>query len=157
MATLTAARALATFPVYKGDGAGALCVAHGTIELAANPSASDILQFCRLPKGATVVGGWLMGDDIDSGTETLDIDIGWAANGDEIADPDGFGNMGVLTGDPVTEVIPVAGIFRFLQGVLLSNGPKTFNAETIVTGTVNAGANAGGTGTLSVVVLYHTK
>jgi hypothetical protein len=101
-----------------------------------------------------VVGGWLMGDDIDTGTEALDIDIGWEANGVDAADPDGFGNMGVLNGATVTNVIPVAGIFRLLQGVLLADGPKTFNAETIISGLVNAPANAGGVGTLTLVVLY---
>jgi hypothetical protein len=105
----------------------------------------------RVPKGATVVGGWLMGDDIDTGTEALDIDIGWEANG---VDTDGFGNMGVLNGATVTNVIPVAGILRFLQGVLLADGLKMFNAETIIAGAVNARANAGGVGTLTLVVLH---
>lgn len=154
MATLTATRAASTFPVFKGAGAGQLCVAYGTYELAANPSAADVIRFCRVPKGAVVVGGWLMGDDIDSGTETFDIDIGWEANGTDAADTDGFGNFGVLSGDAITELKPIASIYNPLQGVLLADGPKTFAAETIISGLVNAAANAGGTGTLTVVVLY---
>lgn len=154
MATLTATRAAANFPVAGHGFGGNLKVAYGTYELAANPSAADVIRFCRVPKGATVVGGWLMGDDIDTGTEALDIDVGWEANGVDAADPDGFGNMGVLNGATVANVIPVAGIFRLLQGVLLADGPKTFGAETIISGLVNAAANAGGTGTLTVVVLY---
>lgn len=154
MAILTASRATATFPIAGMGGAGNLKVAWGTYELAANPAATDLIRFCRVPKGATVVGGWLMGDDIDTGTEALDIDIGWEANGVDAADTDGFGNMGVLNGATVTNVIPVAGILRFLQGVLLADGPKTFSAETIISGLVNAPANAGGVGTLTLVVLY---
>lgn len=154
MATLSAARSAATLPVYKGVGGGNLCVAYGTYELAANPTAADVIEFCRVPKGAVVVGGWMMGDDIDTGTETFDIDIGWLANGTDAADTDGFGNFGVLSGDVITELKPVAGIYNPLQGVLLADGPKTFAAETVIAGLVNAAANAGGTGTLSVVVLY---
>lgn len=154
MATLSATRAASTFPVFKGVGAGNLCVAYGTYEVATNPTAADIIEFCRVPKGAVVVGGWLMGDDIDTGTEAFDIDIGWAANGTDAADPDGFGNFGVLSGDVITELKPVAGLYNPLQGVLLTSGPQAFAAETVIQGVVNAAANAGGTGTLSLVVLY---
>lgn len=154
MATLTAARAAANFPVAGHGFGGAMKVAWGTYTLAANPTAADIIQFCRVPAYATVLGGYLMGADIDTGTETLDIDIGWAANGTDAADPDGFGNFGVLSGDVITELVPVAGIYRPLQGVLLTAGPKTFSAETIIEGVVNAAANAGGTGVLTLVVFY---
>ena len=34
--TLTATRAADNFPVYKGHGAGDLCAAYGTYEVAAN-------------------------------------------------------------------------------------------------------------------------
>jgi hypothetical protein len=153
MATLTAARAASTFPVAAPVGAGVLCAAYGTYTLAANPTAADIIEFCRVPAGATVIGGWLQGADIDTGIEELNIDIGWAANGDEIADPDGFGDLGVLTGD-VSVHAPVASVHVFLQGVLISAGPKTFNRETVIQGVVNVDAASGGTGVLTLVVLY---
>lgn len=154
MATLTATRARANFPVAGHGFGGAMKVAWGSYTLAANPTAADIIEFCRVPAYATVLGGYLMGADIDTGTETLDIDIGWAANGTEVADPDGFGNFGVLSGDVITELIPIAGIYRPLQGVLLTTGPQTFSAETVIQGVVNAAANAGGTGMLTLVVFY---
>lgn len=154
MATLTNTRAASTFPVFKGLGAGVLCAAYGTYEIAANPTAADIIEFCRVPKGAVVLGGWLMGDDLDTGVETIDIDIGWAGNGTDAADPDGFGNFGVLSGDVITELKPVAGIYNPLQGVLLTTGPQAFAAETIIQGVVNAAAATGGTGTITLVVLY---
>jgi hypothetical protein len=140
-------------PVTSHKG-GILNCAVGTYEVAANPTANDVIRFLKLPKGAIVVAGEFTGDDLDTGTEALDIDIGWEANGSDSADTDGFGNMGVLSGDVVTEVIPVAGIYRGLQGVLLTEGTKTFAQETWVSGLVNAAANATGTGTLSVKVFY---
>ncbi|WP_457797628.1 hypothetical protein [Methylocystis sp. S23] len=115
---------------------------------------------CKLPAGAVVIGGWVMGDDLDTGTEALDFDIGWAANGVEEADPDGFGNFGVVTGDAFSagNLSMSAGINYWLPSVtgskLADLGPLSFSAETTVTVTINAAANAGGTGTLSVVLLY---
>lgn len=152
--TLTTTRAVSTFPVFKPTGAGILCCAYGTYELAANVEDGDIFEMCRVPAGATVVGGMIYADDLDTGTEALDMDIGWAANGSDTADPDGFGNLGVWTGDAITDWKPVAGIMYPLQGVLLTDGPKTFARETIIQVEANAAANAGGTGTLSVVVYY---
>lgn len=155
MATFTAARAASTFPVFSPPhGSGVLCAAWGTYAIAANPTAADIIEMCKLPAKATVLGGYAMASDIDTGTEALDIDIGWAATADEVADPDGFGNFGVWDGDTVGQIIPVAGSWKPLQGVLLTAGPKTFTAEAKVIATVNAPANAGGTGQITVVVFY---
>jgi hypothetical protein len=153
MTTFTADRAKSTFPLYKPTGAGVLCVAWGKYTLAANPTAADIVEFCRTPAGAVVVGGFLRGEDIDTGTEALDIDIGWAANGVESADPDGFGNFGVVTGDVVTEWKPEVSILLPLNGTLKS-GPVSFTNETVIQGVINAPANAGGTGVLWLSVYY---
>lgn len=155
MATLTGSRAASTAPVPSlSSTQGVLQVAWGTYTLAANPSQNDVIEFCKVPAGATVIGGWLQGADIDTGTEAFDIDIGWAANGTDSADTDGFGNFGVLTGDAVTELKPVAGIYVPFANVIQDSGYKTFAAETKIIGTVNAAANAGGTGLLKVVVLF---
>lgn len=154
MATYTANEAQ-SYAAIAGPGMGGdLKVAVGSLELGTALAQDDVLQFCRLPAGAVVVGGHLMGDDIDTGTETLDIDIGWAANGTESADPDGFGNFGVITGDAVTGIKPETGIYYPLGGVLFTGGPQKFSAETVIQGDVNAAANAGGTGTLTLVVFY---
>lgn len=144
-----------TAPVYAGMGGGSVCVAKHTFTVAA---ADTLLTFKNaLPAGATVFQGWMYGADIDTGTEALDIDIGWAANADEVADPDGFGNLGVISGDTITDLKPVAGIFYPFQGVLFTAGPKTFTAKTDLTLTINAPANAGGTGALTIVALYTTE
>jgi hypothetical protein len=147
MATLTAARAAANFPVPSYAGAGLLQVAYGSYTLAANPTVNDVIQFCKVPAGAVVLGGWLRGEDIDTGTETLDIDIGWAAS------TAGFGNFGVITGDAVTELKPEVSILLPLNGTLKS-GPVTFTAETTIQGTVVAAAATGGTGVLWLTVYF---
>lgn len=153
MATVSADRAASTFPVAGGGQAGNLKVAWGTYTHASNLAATTIIEYCRVPKGATVVGGYWMSDDLDTGTEELDIDIGWAGNGTDTADPDGFGNLGVITGD-VSVHVPVAGAHIPLQGVLMTAGPKTFAAETVIQAVVNVDAHTGGTGQSTMVVYY---
>lgn len=153
MSILTAPQAEPSYPVAGHGFAGNLKVAYGVYNLAANPPATTVIQFCKLPAGAIVVGGFLQGADIDTGTEELDIDIGWAANGTELADPDGFGNFGVITGDTSVH-LPVAGIYLPLAGVLQSAGTQSFSAETMVQGVVNVDAATGGTGVLKLVVFY---
>ena len=154
MATLTGARAASTFPVGGAGQANVMHVAWGYYNLTANPSQNDVIEFCKLPKGATVIGGFFQAADIDTGTEALDIDIGWAANGVDSAETDGFGNFGVLDGDVISQFRPVAGIYYPFLNILQDRGYKTFSAETKVIGTVNAAANSGGTGMLKVVVMY---
>ena len=153
MATVTSTRAASTFPVFSQLGSGALCVAYGVYEHATNLAAATIIEYCRVPAGAVVIGGWFRGDDLDTGTEELDIDIGWAANGAEVADPDGFGNFGVITGDVVTEMKPEVSTLLPLNGVL-KDGPVTFTRETVIQGVVNVDAATGGTGTSWVCVFY---
>lgn len=150
--TVASTRAATGFPVASGGTAGDLKVAFGTYDIGAAVADGDIIQMCRLPRNATVVWGVVYGEDIDTGTEALDMDIGWAANGDEVADPDGFGNGGVITGDAVGSA--EAGVFFPFGGVLKTGGPKTFNAETLIQIEFNVAANAGGTGRLTLVVHY---
>jgi hypothetical protein len=150
---LTSAAWSANSPVYEPHG-GTVGVAMGYYNILVNPTAADVIRFCKVPKGAIVFAGFLTGADLDTGTETLDIDIGWEANGTEVADTDGFGNMGVLDGDVVSQIIPVAGIWRPLQNILLNPGYQTFSQETWISGLVNVTAAATGTGYIAVRVLY---
>jgi len=154
MATLTGTRAASTYPVSGAARKGVLQVAYGTYTFATAASANDVVEFCKVPAGATVIGGFYQGADIDTGTETFDFDIGWASNGTDAADPDGFGNFGVQDGDVVAQFRPVAGIYYPFINIIQDSGFKTFAAETTITGTVVAAANAGGTGTVKVVVYY---
>jgi len=111
----------------------------------------DTWRLCKLPKGAIPLGGYFACDDIDTGTETLDIDLGIEANGVDSADPDFFVNAGVLSGDAITD-FALTNVANYRQIAF-----KTFTelgAETQVTATANAVANAGGTGTVSCVIYY---
>lgn len=158
--TLTATRAASTFPVAKGLGAGGLNVAYGTYAIAANVEDGDIFEMCKLPAGAVIVGGYFYGKDLDTGTETLDMDIGWAANGGsgtyDTADPDGLGNLGVLTGDAFAagNVSPVAGLIYPLSGILATGLLPTFTKETTIQVEANAAAAVFAAGSISVVVFY---
>ena len=155
MATFTATRAASTAPVTAITG-GVLNVAWGTIEVSANPVAADVYEMCRIPAGAVVVGGYIYSDDLDTNaTETLDLDIGWLANGVEAADPDGFGNLGVLGTDTVAGIKPESGYQYPFGGTLITDGPRTFTNETVVAVTCVATAATFATGTLSLVVHYY--
>ena len=151
--TLTAARAASTFPVFKGLGSGVVNFAYGTYEIGAAVEDGDIFEMCRVPAGAMVIDGFVRADDIDTGTEALDMDIGWASNGSDAADPDGFGNMGTWTGDAVTDIKPEVQIWFPFNGVL-KDGPKTFARETVIQLEANTASNAGHVGTVYVGVYY---
>lgn len=109
---------------------------------------NDVVKLVTLPAGATVVGGYLQAVDIDTGTEALDIDVGWSAN------PDGFGNLGVWTGDAVSGFKPDTGNLFNLGGELFVGGPVSFTAATDIELVCNAAANAGGTGKVWIVVHF---
>lgn len=158
--TLTATRAAATFPVFKASGSGLMCAAYGTYEIAADVEDGDIFEMCRVPAGAVLMGGYFYGDDLDTGTETLDMDIGWAANGGsgtyDSADPDGLGNLGVLTGDAFAagNVSPVAGLIYPFSGVFAEGDLPTFTNETTIQIEANAASGTFTAGAVSVVVFY---
>lgn len=154
MATTTKERAAANFPAFKALGAGIMCAAYGSHDFAANPTAADIIELCKVPAGAVILGGTYRLEDIDTNaTEEIDIDIGYAANGAVAADPDAFGNFGVQNGDAVTNYLPEGGTLLPLHGVL-KDGFLTFTRDTVITATVNVDAATFAAGTLSVVVHY---
>lgn len=157
MTALKAARSLTKFPVGGLAGGGVLHAAWGLYNFAANPTANDTVDLVRLPAGALVVGGYVRAEDIDTGTETLDIDIGWTANGGSgvgaTADPDGLGNFGTWDGDAVAFIKPEVSTWMPLNGTLKS-GPIYFDAPTLIQAVVNTAANATGTGKMWVCVHY---
>jgi len=157
MPDITATRGAATFPVAGGVG-NALSNKRqwGTVEITSNPAAAQLFNMCRVPKGAVITGGRLLGDKLDSsgsGSALLDIDIG--TNNGTTADTDALGNFGVLNPAAVAGVKPEIGHNMPLGGLLMSDGPITCSAETIITATVVASALAFATGTLTVEVDYY--
>lgn len=154
MATFTATRAASTFPVFKPTGAGYLCVAYGSYDVSAEPAPADIYEMCRVPAGAVVLDGFIRFEDIDTdANETMDLDVGWLANGAESADADGFGNFGVQTGDAVTGYLPEGGVRLPFMGVL-KDGPVTFTRETVIAVTCVDDPATFTAGTITVVVYY---
>jgi hypothetical protein len=158
--TLTATRGATGFPIAHYAGAGVLQCAYGTYTIAAAVEDGDIFEMCWVPAGAVVVGGYFYGADLDTGTETLDMDIGWAANGGsgtyDAADPDGLGNLGTLTGDVFAagNVSPVVGLMYPLSGVLAAGTLPQFTKKTKIQIEANTAGNAGHTGVVTVVVWY---
>ena len=130
--------------VFKPPGGGALGVSMGTYQFLVNPTALDVVRFCKVPANAVVIGGCIAGEDLDTGAGTLDIAFGWEANGAEAASTTGFGNMYALK-------------WRELQGTLHTSGWPRFTYETWISGQVITPANAGGTGQLSLAVTFAVR
>lgn len=151
--TKTGTKAAANVPLPGTGAAGNLKVAYGTITIEADTEDGDIFKVCKVPANSTVIGGWIQSGDGDTGIEALDIDIGWAANGVDDADPDGFGDLGTWQGDPSVH-LPVAGNFFHFANVLQTTGPKTFTAETTIQLETNTAATTGAAMECTVVVLY---
>ena len=151
-ATLTGTRAKDNIAVGGAGPAFDVKASWGTVTVDASTEDGDIFQACKVPAGATVIGGAVYSGDGDTGIEALDIDIGWAANGVDAADPDGFGNLGTWTGD-ASKTAPTGNYFHFL-GVLQSVGPKTFTAETTIQLETNTAAATGAAMEVTVVVYY---
>jgi len=140
MATSTATRAADTFPVYQGFS-GQTCTAYGFYDLASDPTTADIIEFCKLPKGAVVVGGFLeLEKALDSGgSETFECDIGWAGATTALL------NSGVIT----------TTLRHHFTAVNATTGVNTTTAETTVIGTLTTAATfTSGGGYLYVRVDY---
>jgi hypothetical protein len=88
---------------------------------------------------------------MDTGTEALDLDVGWAANGAEDADADGFCNSGVLSGDAITDLVAAGINYRPFP---MAAAPLTFTKTTTVQAEANAAAATFASGTIFVVVYY---
>ncbi len=157
-----------TYGAVAGHGlAQNLKVWYGSYTIASALSANDLINLFKLPKNCLIVGGHMSTTDIDTGTEALEIDVGFTANGGGAATfvhADGttytnnnsgsasataFIDSGVLTGDTVTDLVAAMN-FRPVQGV--KSGPMFFSEETVVQAKITAAANAGGTGTVFVAL-----
>jgi hypothetical protein len=168
MATTTANQAASTSPVHRVDLAGVVHCAFGKVDVSTNVADGDIFQMCKVPANAIVIGGAFWTSDMDTGTEALDIDVGWADNGGAsatltdatgttwtnmsagAADPDGFVNAGVLTGDAITDLV-ASGNYRPFN---MAAGPVYFSNGTTVQAEANVAAATFTAGTMYVKVFY---
>lgn len=145
MATVSSTQSATGVPVYRPMGKGAVGFAYGVYEIAAALAKDTIVDFFRLPV-CKVVDGFLKGDDLDTGTETLEIDVGYSGATTALL------NSGVLSGDAVAGHAPGTQIEAHFTGC--HSGPVSITAETLIIGSVTAAAAAGGTGTLYCGAYY---
>ena len=165
--TLTGARAASTFmPQGHGYG-GALYTCFGSYTVPANVEDGDIFEMCKTPAGFLALGGWISSDDLDTGTEALDMDLGWAANGSSTqatfvspwgtsysdsgysASATGLGNFGVWSGDAITDLKPAGSIY---YPIILPT-PLWFAYPTKIQVEANAAAGTFTAGTMTVTLL----
>ena len=130
-----------------GVGAGGdLKVLIGSYTFASITIINDVVKMFRIPKGFTPLFGWLQGDDLDTGTETLELDVG--VTGDTTK----FLDSGVITGDTIANEKITVGIKIPLVEDLMTVTPTATPADIDCIVTVTAAANATGTGTITVVL-----
>ncbi len=151
---------------------GVVHAAVGEISVDANPADGDIYTLVTLPAGALVLDAEFWIDDLDTGTETLDIDFGWASNGGGsetytasdgttytnafgTADPNGFVTSGVLTGDATTDQPVIAsGAGSYRRSGAFTDGYLYASRETTVQAEANAAANSFAAGKISCRIDY---
>lgn len=151
--TLTSDQAADTYPVFKPTGSGLCAVSRGTYTPTANVEDGDIFEMSKVPS-CLVVFGWLYAADLDTGTEALDQDIGWAGNGTDAADPDGLGNLGTWTGDAVTGIKPETGNSYPFGGKLITDGSVSLSAETTIQIEANTAAGTFSSGHMTTLTFY---
>lgn len=157
-------RAAPSFPVAQGHTGGAVHVAYGSYEVTEDSVAGDTYELCKVPAGAVILGGKFYCDDLDvHGTETMDMDVGWKANGGsgtyDSADPDGLADMGTLTGIATAPNLATVseGLVYNLAGPHFGAGDfPTFTKETTIQVTCVTAQATLSAGAMSVYVLYTT-
>lgn len=145
-----ATQGAANWPVPKPIGGGVSFVCWGTFNATTALLINDTIAITRIPANTYVYDGWLLGQDIETGT-TMELDVGFTANGVDTADPVAFIDSGALAGAAVAGTLPVAGLRVPFQGIIQSGGPRLFTVETIVSIKVTV-APTTGTGRLTVIV-----
>lgn len=162
--TLTGPKARGRSIVHGHGFGGAVYAQWGSFTVPANVEDGDIFEMCKVPPGFMCLGGWFSAGDLDTGTEALDMDLGWAANGAgseswvapwgteypnaaATADADGLSDMGVLTGDAVAGVVD-----KNWRAIALP-APLWFADTTIIQVEANVAANAFASQPMTVCLL----
>lgn len=114
------------------------------ITLAAELAVSDVIKICKLPKGARILDARVVAP-VDSVSGIYNV--GWEANGDIIADPDGM-FVGASECD-----FGAAALNAKLLGTSPSFGKK-FEAETVISATVTE-VSTDSTGKVHQFVIFY--
>lgn len=167
MTVFTATRGAATRASAAAGLASSKITAWGTIEVTTIPVAADIYQMCKLPKGAVILGGRLLGNQLGSGTSfgstclTLNIGVDCAItlpNGTAVTTASTSTALGVLTPEGTAQPWKTeVGYNQPLGGLLISDGPFTLgdNATVQMAVATVVGAGSFTTGTLTLEVDYY--
>ncbi len=131
-------------PKAQISGNGGSRIIGATYEITAALSANDLIYMVQIPAGFELWHGWILCDDIDTGTATLELDVGISGSAQK------FLNSGVLNGSAVTNYNPEGGIIVPFN---VAGIPYTPTSATDIIVTVTAAANAGGTGTVNLFVM----
>ena len=135
--TFTATKAAATYPVYQPK-AGELGCVTSTYEVGTALIVNDIIEMVRVPKNATVVDVILVTDDLDSdGTPAITLDVGYGGNYDYFIAASTVGQAG--------------GVARMAAATAF---PLTLTEEDTIDVHVDTAPDAGGTGTITLTVMY---
>ncbi len=167
MTVFTASRGAATRQPAAEGSAQSKHTAWGTIEVTILPVAADIYQMCKLPKGAVLLGGRLLGNNLGSGTSfgssslTLNIGVDCAVtlpNGTTVSTASTSTALGVLTPEGTAQPWKTeTGYNQPLGGLLITDGPFTLSdnatAQMAVATVIASGSFT--TGTLTLEVDYY--
>lgn len=131
-------------PVPGTGEAGNLKVLMGSFTITTALAINSVINMFTIPKGFTPLFGAIQGSDLDTGTETLELDVGITG------DTTKFLDSGVITGDTIANEKITVGIKIPLQEDLMTVKPTAFTEDTTCIVTVTAAAAAGGTGVVTV-------
>ena len=130
-----------------GTGAGGdLKVLVGSYTFASITIVNDVVHMFTIPVGFTPLFGWLVGDDLDTGTEELEIDVG------VVGDTTKYLDSGVISGDTIANEKITVGIKIPLVEDLMTVTPTQVATEVDCIATITAAAQATGTGTITVIL-----
>lgn len=108
MATTTNRTAAAGVAVYEGEGYEVVCVPV-TLTVSANPTAADVVQMVKLPKGAIVLDVTAVASDMDTHvTPTLAFSVGYGTDpnyfisASTVGQTGGIARSNLATGRPLT-------------------------------------------------------
>lgn len=139
MATTTTANAAAGFPLTTPND-GVVAVAYGSVAVSTNPDPADTIEFCRLPEGAVVVGGFLQSSALDTdGSPSLAYKLGTESDDDAFLAAIAYGSSARENRELFNDV---------------DNSMTALSASTKVVLTWTASAATFAAGNASLVVYY---